>query len=149
MKIEGRGVWGALCTLLAAGLAFGCASGPPTPPELCLSIEASPNLNLFDGEPHVVVTYFYPLQNMMAFRQSDPDELLGGKRPPGMTGDVWETTVMPGAYRELRETLPRDTQFVGILADFYKGPSRAVVEAKCPTFGKPSVVLSGSDVQAK
>jgi hypothetical protein len=38
---------------------------------------------------------------------------------------------------------------VGILADFYKGPSRAIVEAECPTFGKPSVVLSASDVQAK
>jgi type VI secretion system VasD/TssJ family lipoprotein len=135
--------------LLVAGLAAGCSSSPPPPPEICLNLEASPNLNLFDGEPHVVVVYFYPLQNVMAFRQADAVELLDGKRPAGMTGEAWETTVFPGSSRELRESLPRDTQYVGILADFYGGPSRAVVEAECGRFSSRSVVLSASDVQSK
>jgi type VI secretion system VasD/TssJ family lipoprotein len=146
---EGRAVYGVLCALLLGSLAPGCASGPPPPPEVCLSIEASANLNVFDGEPHVVVVYFYPLRNEMAFRQADAAELLDGQRSPGMTGDVWETTVLPGEYRKLRESLPRDTQFLGILADFYSGPSQTTVKADCPRFGKPHVVLSASDVQAK
>ncbi len=138
-----------LSALLAGGLAAACASGPPPPPEVCLSIEASPNLNLFDGEPHVVVVHFYPLQNSMAFRQADAEELLRGKHPPGMTGDAWETTVFPGGRHKLRESLPRDTQIIGILADFYSGPSRTLVDADCGTFWKTKVVLSASDVQAK
>ncbi len=130
---------------LAALLLLGCASSP-SPPEVCLTLEASPNLNQFDGSPHVVVVYFYPLQNLMAYRQTDAVELLDGGRPPGMTGDVWETTVMPGAIRDLEELLPQNTRYIGVLADFYSGPSQAVVEAECPTFGKSTIVLTASDV---
>ncbi|MBW2281807.1 MAG: type VI secretion system lipoprotein TssJ [Deltaproteobacteria bacterium] len=135
----------------AAGLAvllLSCASSP-SPPEVCLTLEASPNLNQFDGSPHVVVVYFYPLQNLMAYRQTDAVELLDGGRPPGMTGDVWEITVMPGATRDLEEVLPQNTRYIGVLADFYSGPSQAVVEAECPTFGKPTIVLTASDVQVR
>lgn len=133
---------------LASLLLTSCASSP-SPAEMCLSIEASPNLNQFDGAPHVVVLYFYPLQNLMAYRQTDPVELLNGGRPPGLTGDPWEITILPGAVRELEETLPLNTRFVGILADFYNGPSQAVVEAACPMFGSQTVVLSASDVQVR
>ena len=134
--------------LLIAALLVSCVSGG-SPPEMCLALEASPNLNQFDGTPHVVVVYFYPLQNLMAYRQTDPVELLNGGRPPGMTGDPWETTVLPGAQRDLEEILPQNTRFIGILADFYNGPSQAVVEADCPMFGKPTIVLTASDVQAR
>ncbi len=134
----------ALATLLLTS----CASSP-SPAEMCLSIEASPNLNQFDGAPHVVVLYFYPLQNLMAYRQTDPIELLEGGRPPGLTGDPWETTILPGAVRDLQEILPQNTRFIGILADFYSGPSQAVVEADCPMFGKPTIVLTASDVQVR
>ena len=138
-------------------LAFGplaCGGGNPVvgrdkPPEICLSVEASSNLNMFDGEAHVVVLYFYPLQNAQAFTSSDPQELLGGERVPGTTGDAWEITVFPGATQELREKLPRDTEYVGVLADFYAGPSRTVVEADCGTFSQTAIVLSSSDVQAE
>lgn len=116
---------------------------------MCLAIEASPNLNQFDGAPHVVVLYFYPLQNLMAYRQTDPVELLNGERPPGLTGDPWETTVLPGVNRDLAEILPPNTRFVGILADFYSGPSQAHVKADCPLFGKPTIVLTASDVQVR
>jgi type VI secretion system VasD/TssJ family lipoprotein len=127
---------------------IGCAGGDD-PPEMCLSIEASPNLNLFDGEAHVVVIYFYPLQNVMAFRAADTVALLDGTRPPGLTGDPWETTVFPGEARELREKLPRDTEFLGVVADFYGGPSRTIVPVECSTFGQTAIVLSSSDVQVQ
>jgi type VI secretion system VasD/TssJ family lipoprotein len=138
--------------LLAAAVLVlsGCVTGgQESPPEVCLAIEASENLNLFDGEPHVVVAFFYPLQNEMSFQQTDAADLLDGKRPAGMTGDRWETTIYPGTTRELRETLPRDTEFVGVLADFYAGPSRTVVPAECGTFSQGTVVLSASDVQTR
>jgi len=123
--------------------------GSDDPPEICLAIEASGNLNLFDGQPHVVVLYFYPLQNVMAFQATEMNDLLNKVRPPGMTGDVWETTVLPGEQRELRERLPRDTEHVGVLADFYGKPSRTIVEASCGTFGQDVLVLSASDLQVK
>jgi type VI secretion system VasD/TssJ family lipoprotein len=127
---------------------LGCRSNGE-PAAVCVNIDASPNLNLFSGDPHVVVVYFYPLQNVMAFRQTDAVDLLDGKRPPGLMGDRFEITIFPGTQRQVSETLPRDTQFVGILADFYNGPSKAVVEAQCGMFGGPTVVLSSSDVQVK
>ena len=58
---------------------FGAVVGGDSPPEICLSVEASSNLNMFDGEAHVVVLYFYPLQNAQAFTSTDPQELLGGR----------------------------------------------------------------------
>ena len=132
--------------LLLAGL-LGCFGAGNEPPELCLSIEASINLNLFDGQPHVVVLYLYPLQNVMAFRSTDAVDLLDSARPPGMTGDRWETTILPGDNQQVRETLPRDTQYIGVLADFYGGPSKEIVEAQCPTFGRDTLVLTRSDLQ--
>lgn len=138
---------GAAVLVATTALLAGC--GGSAPAEVCLHIEASPNLNLYDGEPHVVVVYFYPLQNVMAFRQSDANDLLGGDRPPGLMGDRFEITVFPGTTQEVSESLPRDTRFVGILADFYNGPSKAVVEAECQMFGGTAVVLSSSDVQVK
>jgi len=129
-----------------ASLALGCASGPE-PSEMCLDVDASPKLNLYEGEPHVVVLKFYPLQNVSAFQAADAQDLVNGKKPAGMTGDPWEATVLPGQKLEVAERLPRDTSNVGIVADFFSGASRAVVPAKCGMFGRPGVVLSASDLQ--
>lgn len=123
-----------------------CAGGP-APSEMCLEIQASPKLNLFENEPHVVVLKFYPLQNAAAFQAADPQDLLGGKKLAGTTGDPWEATVLPGQSLSFTEQLPRDTLSVGIVADFASGASRAVVPAECGMFGGASVVLSASDVQ--
>jgi type VI secretion system VasD/TssJ family lipoprotein len=127
-------------------VAVGCASGP-SPSEMCLDVDASPKLNLYEGEPHVVVLKFYPLQNVSAFEATDAQDLVKGKKPAGLTGDPWEATVLPGQKLELSERLPRDTSDVGIVADFFGGASRAVVPAKCGMFGSPGVVLSASDLQ--
>jgi len=133
--------------LLMVGLGLGCGGGKSKPAEICLSLEAASNLNSFDEQAHVVVVYFYPLQNVMAFNAMDSDELLNGGRPPGLTGDPWETTVYPGQKMNLEEKLPRDTVFLGVLADFYSGPSRAVVEADCSLVGNQKIVLSSRDLQ--
>ena len=117
------------------------------PPETCLDVEASANLNQFEGQPHVVVLYFFALQNKTGFLSVDPRRLVEGEKPPGMIGDRWEATVLPGQRVELKEQLPRDTSFVGVVADFYREPSRSVVEPSCGMFGGSKVVLSATDMQ--
>jgi type VI secretion system VasD/TssJ family lipoprotein len=141
----------AVVAVAAAGLlAMGCAGGSK-PASVCLSLVASPNLNSFDNQAHVVVVLFYPLQNISAFNTTDPVDLLRGVKPPGLTGDPWEVTVHPGEIKELEEKLPRDTVFLGVVADFYNGPSRTVVEADCAAFGigGTKIVLSSNDLQAE
>lgn len=138
-----------LIAFVAAGLQLsGCASGSK-PAEVCISLVASPNLNSFDGQAHVVVAVMYPLQNISAFETTDPADLLNGTKPPGLTGDPWEVTVYPGEIQTLEEKLPRDTVFLGIVADFYNGPSRTIVEADCATIGTQKIILSSNDVQAE
>jgi type VI secretion system VasD/TssJ family lipoprotein len=130
-------------------LGVGCAGGPK-PSEVCLSLVASPHLNKVDGEPHVVVISFYPLQNVSAFNTTDPTDLLNGVHPPGLTGDPWEVTIYPGEIKKLEEQLPRDTAFVGLVADFYHGPSRTVVEADCAAIGDGTrIVLTSNDLRAE
>lgn len=127
-----------------------CAGGAK-PAEVCLTLVASSNLNRFDEQPHVVVVSFYPLQNVSAFKTTDPSDLLRGDAPPGMTGDPWEVTMYPGQIRTLEEKLPANTVFVGLVADFYKGPSRVVVETGCSSFGMGGtrIVLSSNDLQVE
>ncbi len=145
-----RGGMLAIAIAFALALASGCA-GRPKPAEVCLSLVASSNLNRFDGQAHVVVVSFFPLQNVSAFNTTDPADLLQGEKPPGLTGDPWEVTLYPDEIRTLEEKLPADTVFVGLVADFYRGPSRTVVEASCPTLGLggTKIVLSSNDLQVE
>jgi type VI secretion system VasD/TssJ family lipoprotein len=133
--------------LALAALGGAACAGGPAPAEMCLEVQASPKLNLYEGEPHVVVLKFYPLQNVSAFQAADAQDLVSGKKLAGGTGDPWEATVLPGQSLSFSEQLPRDTLSVGIVADFFTGASRAVVPAKCGMFGAPGVVLSASDLQ--
>jgi type VI secretion system VasD/TssJ family lipoprotein len=135
-------ILGALFAL--TGCVFGGSSDAP---RMCLDIEASANLNQFEGQPHVVVLYFYPLQSQTAFLAASPRSLVSGDKPGGITGDRWEATVLPGQRVELEEQLPRDTVYVGVVADFYRTPSRAVLSPSCGIFGGEKVVLSATDLQ--
>jgi type VI secretion system VasD/TssJ family lipoprotein len=128
-------------------LALGCAGAAADPPRACLKVAASENLNAFGGEPHVVVLSFYPLRNVTAFQAADLRELLRGGRPAGLTGEPWQTTVLPGQRLVFEEQLPRETASLGVVADYYRGPSRAVVEASCGWFGGESLVLTSGDLQ--
>jgi type VI secretion system VasD/TssJ family lipoprotein len=130
--------------VLAAGVSAGLVTSPP--PRSCLRIEASPNLNVFEGEPHVVVLTFYPLLNSAQFQDSSPRDLLNGEKPAGLSGETWEATVLPGQKSEINEPLPRDTSAVGVLADFYGRPSRALVSASC---SGETLVLSATDLQVE
>lgn len=143
---------GPIVGLLAAVGLLGCGvlgGGQPEPPEFCVELAASSNLNQFSGEPHLVVVHFFPLSNRKAFMSADLSALVRGEHGLQTTGDVWEEEMLPGQVKEMRETLPRDTLFIGLVADFFRQPSRVTIEAECPTLGKPHVVLSASDLQVK
>jgi type VI secretion system VasD/TssJ family lipoprotein len=147
-----------LASALGVTAALGCAKPPPPrveairlpypepvrPPRTCARIVASPNLNLYEGEPHVVVLYFYPLQSETAFQESDLRDLIAGEKPAGLTGERWEATVLPGETLLLDEPLPRDTSQLGIVADYYRGPSRVVLSGRCAS---ERLVLSATGLQ--
>lgn len=151
IRSQSRLARGAAAIVVTLGLiAGGCGGGAGKPSEVCLVLVPSPNLNRVEGDPHVVVVSLYPLQNISAFNTTDPVDLLNGMKPPGVTGDSWDVTVYPGQIQKLEVKLPRDTAFVGLVADFYNGPSRAVIEADCPTFGSGTrIILTTSDLQAE
>lgn len=141
--------WLAIPTFILA--LAGCKSivGPPDPPQMCVKIEASMNLNQFEGQPHVVVLYFFGLQSPTGFLGADLTRLVNGEKPPGMIGERLEATVLPNQRVELQEQLPRDTPYVGVVADFYRKPSGAVLEPSCGVFGGSKIVLSATDMQVK
>jgi predicted component of type VI protein secretion system len=114
--------------------------------ESCVEVEAGANLNLFEGSPHVVVLYFFPLQNTAEFQTADLRDLIDGEKLEGQAGERWSKTVLPGQKLELRELLPREAVNVGLLADFYGGPRRALLSATCEW---ETVSLSANDLQVE
>ena len=132
-SLPGRAALSALTAFLAAcgGGGFLGIGGDKGPPHLCHEIHAAKDLNLFDGQAHVVVVHFYPLQNATAFEATNARDLIRGAKPAGVAGEPWQTTVLPGQTLKLAEQLPRDTADLGIVADYYRGPSRIVIPASC------------------
>ena len=137
--------------LLIGALVLGCGGGASlvkdNPPEMCLSIRATPQLNLYDGEPHVVSLSFYPLSNSTEFREADAYDLLERIDLAGQTGKVWDTTLLPGEERSVKEMLPRDTALIGIVADFFSGPARVLLEPGCGPLSRGVLVVTSGDIQ--
>jgi type VI secretion system VasD/TssJ family lipoprotein len=144
--------WGccAAALLLAAcgggGGFLGIGGGPPEPPKLCLELAADKQLNTFDGQPHVVVVHFYPLSNVTAFDATDLRDLVRGEKPAGLSGEPWQTTILPGQKLVLGEQLPEKSTQLGIVADYYRGPSRVIVPASCDSDEASVITLSPTEV---
>ena len=105
-----------------AGAGGGGGSMDPTTPRLCLRVEASPRLNFFSGQPHVVRLVLYPLESSLAFEQMDPDVLLRGEQPAGVVGAAIQVKLVPGETRELGDPLPASVRTIGLVGDFYRAP---------------------------
>ena len=114
--------------------------------QLCLELEASKELNLFDGQPHVVVVHFYPLANVTAFEATPARDLIRGAKPDGLAGEPWRTTVLPGQKLKLGEKVSEQAEHLAVVADYYGGPSRVVVPADCDDEEGKVVRLSRSAV---
>jgi type VI secretion system VasD/TssJ family lipoprotein len=142
---------GSLALALAA--AAGCA-GAPKPIEACLTINPSEKLHTYDGQPHVLPVYVYPLASVLGFERMEVSALLTGEqKPEGMVGEKpLELIVYPGQKIEFHELFDAKTTQLGIVADYYRSPSdppgtrKVVVPADCGMFGNPSIRLTPTDI---
>lgn len=98
---------------------------------LCIQLRATKKLNLFEGQPHAVVVYFYPLSNVTGFEATAARDLIRGAKPDGLAGESWRTTVLPGQKLKLAEKVPELATHIAIVADYYAGPSRVIVPTDC------------------
>lgn len=141
----------ALGMLAAAGLAWVACASTPEPRKVCIRYTASPNLNLYDGQPHAVTVYLYPLATTAGFEQASVEDLLEGATPPGVASSPVHFPVSPGQEGRFEDLFPGTTAQIGVVADYYRAPGdaegtrRQVVPAKCGFF-PPTLVLSPSDV---
>lgn len=144
-----RGAAAALVPLALALVAATCNGGTR---RACLQLEASPSLNIYNGQPHVTVVYLYPLESRLGFEQLNATDLLKGATPPGLAGSRFQVTVAPGEHRKVDETLPPTARQLGLVADFYRargdpeGSRKAIVDARCGLFRVPKLVLSQTDL---
>ena len=129
-----------------------CGGGATEPVRACLTVEASPNLNLYEGQAHAVTLYLFPLTGTLGFEQAGVPDLIGGLNPPGSAGPAIPITVAPGEKRAFEEALPPTAVHVGIVVDYYRdagdeeGTRRIVVPAHCGWFSTTRVALSPHDV---
>jgi type VI secretion system VasD/TssJ family lipoprotein len=130
----------------------GCSS-TPKPVEACLRVNASPNLNLYEGQPHVVTLYLFPLSSTVGFEQTSVDDLLGGATPPGVEGSPVHVAVVPGEVKKkFEDFFPASTTQIGVVADYYRSPvdpegvRRQIVPARCGWLRKPKLRLSAKDL---
>ncbi len=146
-----------MATALSCAIALlpllGCASRSK-PREVCVNLEASERLNLYDSTSHPITVYVYPLSSSSAFEQTSVGELLEDVVPQGVVAPPVPITVAPGEKRMFREMFPAETQQLGILADYYRAPNdpegtrTVVLPARCG-MRKPGVILSPRDAYRK
>lgn len=129
-----------------------CAGSSFKPREACLVIEASPSLNLYDGEAHALNLFIYPMTGIAVFHESSIDDLVAGKTVGGTTGPPLSVMISPGEVREFREAFSPGTSVIGVVADYYQagmelpGNRRGVVQGKCSFFRSDKIVLTSRDL---
>jgi len=134
--------------------ALGCASSS-APKKACLVVESTETLNLYDGQPHSLTLFIYPLSDVEGFEQMHPDDLLAGARPAGVVAPPVPFTVEPSELeRTFQELVPPETTHLGVIADFERAPGdpegerTRVVPARCGIF-KPKIALASRDLLAE
>ena len=137
---------------LAIVSSHGCAS-PTVERKACLGFEVTDTLNLYDGEPHPLTLFIYPLSSTEGFEATAADDLLAGARPAGVIAPPVPITVEPGeAKRTFQELFPAETHHLGVIADYFRAPGeeegvrRVVVPARCGIL-KPKVVLESRNLE--
>jgi type VI secretion system VasD/TssJ family lipoprotein len=135
---------------LLPALLAGCG-GAPGPVSFCMDVQASSDLNFYDGQPHVVALYIYPLRSQADFQNLTVEELLGEASAPGMDPPR-QITVGPGQTLPFEDVLPPMTTSVGLVADYYRRPGdpegsrKLVLAAECGRFGRQAVTLSAREL---
>lgn len=138
--------------LMLTALLGGCANGAFKPREVCLEVEASPSLNLYDGQAHALNLFFYPLTGPAAFQEASIEDLVSGRQIDGSAGPPISLMMSPSEVKEMREAFPPSTAFIGVVANFYQpgletpGNRRALVNGKCSLFGSEKIMLTARDL---
>lgn len=91
---------------------------------LSFRLSASPDLNLYNNQPHTVVLVFYALSDPNSFNQllesSDGiGRLLEGKRFDASALSPRQIVVQPGEQKELVMDRVQGTRYVGVVGGFY------------------------------
>lgn len=141
--------------LLALGalLAVACG-GAPKPVSFCIDIQATQDLNLYDGQAHAVALYLYPLRSTADFQRLTADEILSGASGPGMDPPR-QITIGPGQVMPFQDVFPPMTTHVGLVADYYsrmgdfQGKRKVMLPASCGRFGSTRVTLSADGIRTQ
>lgn len=144
------------CLILLATQALAiqaACAGSYKPREVCLVIEATQSLNLYDGQAHALNLLIYPLTGPAAFNEASVDALVSGRGIEGAAGPAISVMMSPGEVREVREVFPAGTTTVGLVADYYQagmespGTRRLLVTGKCSMFGSEKIMLTARDLR--
>ncbi|MFZ0449532.1 MAG: type VI secretion system lipoprotein TssJ [Desulfatiglandaceae bacterium] len=118
--------------LITAGLFFicSCASKPLPPPEFTygkgeiqLQLQASPDLNSYEGSPHTLLLCLYQLKDPNAFNQLTGDEdglyklLECGPFDPSVT-NIKRLIMRPGQATSVQLDRAEGTKYVGLVAGY-------------------------------
>jgi len=87
----------------------------------------------------------FPLDSTTSFEEADANDLRSQATLPGMTGEKLDLTIVPEEVRDVRGPVDERTRFVGVLADFYDGPRRLLLEPSCLGDRPRRVLLGSSD----
>lgn len=125
--------WVALALLVLGMAVTGCGGGAAVRVDcdygyakdaLSFRLAASPDLNLYNNQPHTVVLVFYSLSDPNSFNQllesSDGiGRLLEGKRFDASALSPRQIVVQPGETKELVMDRVQGTRYVGVVGGFY------------------------------
>jgi type VI secretion system protein VasD len=94
------------------------------PRKVALRLHAAKRLNLdARGQPLALLVRVYKLRQRTAFEQAPYAAFLSPQQEREALGadliDVRELTLVPGQQLELKETLPRDAGWIGVVALFH------------------------------
>lgn len=127
--------------------------GGSSPVNACLSFDADPDLNLYNGQSHPVTVFVFPLSNRTIFEDMSIDDLLGGAKGTGILDGRVPITIGPGEQgRPFEKPFPPETEELGVIADYYRAPGdpegtrRQVVAVRCIPFFSPRLRLTARDL---
>jgi type VI secretion system VasD/TssJ family lipoprotein len=118
--------------LIVAGLFFicSCASKPLPPPAFVygkgairLQLQATPDLNTYEGSPHTLLLCLYQLRDPNAFNQLTGDEdglyklLECGPFDPSVT-NIKRVIMRPGQIASIQMDRAEGTKYVGLVAGY-------------------------------
>lgn len=109
--------------LLSSAMLSGCALREHVR-RVCVDVEASQNLNFYDGNPHSLTVLVYALSDQRGFQAVPISELLAGHVPSGVLEPPVPFTIEPGAKMSLEHVFPAATRSIGLVADYDRVPDR-------------------------